>query len=92
MAVDPASGTVYTVSAALGPKPPASPSNPKRRPSILPDSFVVLVYLPDKIRDSGALDQPHSLARDVSRAKRTPLSPSLVRDALGVSWSDRPVP
>ena len=44
MAVDPASGTVYTVSAALGPKPPASPSNPKRRPAILPDSFVVLVY------------------------------------------------
>jgi len=44
MAVDPSSGTVYTVSAALGPKPPASPSNPKRRPAILPDSFVVLVY------------------------------------------------
>jgi DNA-binding beta-propeller fold protein YncE len=44
MALDPASGTVYTVSAALGPKPPASPSNPKRRPAILPDSFVVLVY------------------------------------------------
>ena len=44
MAVDPASGTVYTVSAALGPKPPASPANPKRRPAILPDSFVVLVY------------------------------------------------
>ena len=44
MTVDPSSGTVYTVSAALGPKPPASPSNPKRRPSILPDSFVVLVY------------------------------------------------
>ncbi len=44
MAVDPSSGTVYSVSAALGPKPPASPSNPKRRPSILPDSFVVLVY------------------------------------------------
>ena len=44
MAVDPSSGTVYTVSAALGPKPAASPSNPKRRPAILPDSFVVLVY------------------------------------------------
>ena len=44
MTVDPSSGTVYTVSAALGPKPPASPSNPKRRPSILPESFVVLVY------------------------------------------------
>ena len=44
MAVDASSGTVYTVSAALGPKPPASASNPKRRPSILPDTFVVLVY------------------------------------------------
>ncbi len=44
MTVDPSSGTVYTVSAALGPKPPASPSNPKRRPAILPDSFVVLAY------------------------------------------------
>jgi YVTN family beta-propeller protein len=44
MAVDASSGRVYTVSAALGPKPPASASNPKRRPSILPDSFVVLVY------------------------------------------------
>ena len=44
MAVDPSSGTLYTVSAALGPRPPASPSNPKRRPAVLPDSFVVLVY------------------------------------------------
>jgi YVTN family beta-propeller protein len=44
MALDPSSGTVYTVSAALGPKPPASPANPKRRPAILPASFVVLVF------------------------------------------------
>ena len=44
LAVDPSSGIVYTVSAELGPKPPASPSNPKRRPAILPDSFVVLAY------------------------------------------------
>jgi DNA-binding beta-propeller fold protein YncE len=44
MAIDASSGSVYTVSAALGPKPPASASNPKRRPPILPDSFVVLVY------------------------------------------------
>ena len=46
MAVDPSTGNAYTVSASLGPKPPASPSNPKRRPEILPDSFVVLVYQP----------------------------------------------
>jgi hypothetical protein len=44
MAADSTSGTLYTVSAALGPKPPASPSNPKRRPDILPSSFVVLVF------------------------------------------------
>jgi YVTN family beta-propeller protein len=44
MALDPSSGAVYTVSAALGPKPPASAANPKRRPPILPDSFVVMVY------------------------------------------------
>ena len=44
MAVDPATGAAYTASASLGPKPPASPSNPKRRPAILPGSFVVLVY------------------------------------------------
>lgn len=44
MAIDPSSGAVYTVSAALGAKPPASSANPKRRPPILPDSFVVLVY------------------------------------------------
>ena len=44
MAVDPETGTAYTVSAALGPKPPASASNPKRRPAIVPDSLVVLVY------------------------------------------------
>ena len=46
MAVDPSTGVVYTVSADLGPKPAASPSNPKRRPAILPDSFVVLVFSP----------------------------------------------
>jgi YVTN family beta-propeller protein len=44
MAADPTSGTLYTVSAALGPRPPASPSNPKRRPDILPNSFIVLAF------------------------------------------------
>jgi YVTN family beta-propeller protein len=32
IAADPTTGTLYTVSAALGPKPPASPSNPKPPP------------------------------------------------------------
>ena len=44
MAIDGSTGMVYTVSAALGPRPPASPANPKRRPAIGPGSFVVLVY------------------------------------------------
>ncbi len=44
MAVDYSTGDVYTVSATLGPKPPASPSNPKRRPAILPGTFVILVF------------------------------------------------
>ncbi|MBB5343751.1 YncE family protein [Tunturibacter empetritectus] len=44
MAVDPSTGTVYTVSASLGPKPPASPANPKRRPAIVPGSFVIFVF------------------------------------------------
>jgi YVTN family beta-propeller protein len=44
MAANPLTGTLYTVSAALGRKPSASPSNPKRRPAILPNSFVVLAF------------------------------------------------
>lgn len=43
LALDPSSGAVYTVSAKLGPKPPPSSDNPKGRPPVLPDSFVVLV-------------------------------------------------
>ena len=44
MAVDTSTGVVYTVSSSLGPKPPASPSNPKRRPAVIPGSFVVLAF------------------------------------------------
>ena len=42
MAVDASTGLVYTVSSSLGPKP--SPSNPKRRPAIIPGSFVILSF------------------------------------------------
>jgi DNA-binding beta-propeller fold protein YncE len=43
LAVDAANGSVYTVSASLGRKPPATKGNPKARPPVLPGSFVVLV-------------------------------------------------
>lgn len=44
LAVNQANGSVYTVSAALGHKPPATKENPKARPPILRDSFVILVF------------------------------------------------
>jgi hypothetical protein len=43
MAVNPADGSVYTVSAKLGPKPAPSKANPKGRPEIVPGTFFVLV-------------------------------------------------
>jgi YVTN family beta-propeller protein len=43
MALDPATGKVYLVSADFGPAPPASAEQPHPRPALLPDSFVVLV-------------------------------------------------
>jgi YVTN family beta-propeller protein len=43
LAVDAANGSAYTVSAALGRKPPATKDNPRARPPVLPGSFVVLV-------------------------------------------------
>jgi YVTN family beta-propeller protein len=43
MAVDPATGNVYTVTADFGPRPAVTPENPRPRPAILPNSFTVLV-------------------------------------------------
>ncbi len=43
MALDSASGTLYVVTANFGPRPAATADNPHPRPSIEPDSFVVLV-------------------------------------------------
>ncbi len=43
MAVDTATSKVYTVTADFGPRPAATPENPRPRPAILPNSFVVLV-------------------------------------------------
>lgn len=45
MEIDPESHRLFTVTARFGPVPAqATPENPHRRPPILPDSFVLLVY------------------------------------------------
>jgi YVTN family beta-propeller protein len=43
MALDAATGKVYLVTAQFGPAPAATADNPRPRPSVLPDSFIVLV-------------------------------------------------
>lgn len=43
MTFDPSSGKIYLVTAQFGPRPAPTPDNPRPRPAILPDSFVVLV-------------------------------------------------
>jgi len=43
MALDPATGKVYLVTAKFGPAPAATAANPRPRPSVLLDSFEVLV-------------------------------------------------
>jgi len=44
MALDYATHTIYTVTADYGPAPAATADNPRPRPSIIPDTFVLLVY------------------------------------------------
>jgi DNA-binding beta-propeller fold protein YncE len=44
MALDPKTHEVYLVTADFGPRPAATPDNPRPRPPILPNSFVVLVF------------------------------------------------
>lgn len=43
MALDEATGKVYLVTADFGPAPPATAEQPHPRPTLIPDSFVVLV-------------------------------------------------
>jgi YVTN family beta-propeller protein len=43
MALDAATGKVYVVTAQFGPRPAATAANPRPRPSIVPDSFTVIV-------------------------------------------------
>jgi len=44
MALDPKKHEVYLVAAEFGPRPAATQDNPRPRPTILPNSFVVLIY------------------------------------------------
>ena len=44
MALDPKTHTVYVATAQFGPPPAATPERPHPRPSIVPGSFVILVY------------------------------------------------
>jgi YVTN family beta-propeller protein len=43
MTYDPTADRIYTVSADYGPRPAATPENPRPRPPVLPSSFVVIV-------------------------------------------------
>ncbi len=43
MALDTSTGTLYLVTAEFGPRPTATAANPRQRPAMLPNSFVVLV-------------------------------------------------
>ena len=43
MALDPATGKVYLVTAKFGPAPAATAENPRPRPTVLPDTFSVVV-------------------------------------------------
>ena len=43
MTVDTATGRIYLVTAEFGPRPAATPENPRPRPAVVPDSFTVLV-------------------------------------------------
>jgi DNA-binding beta-propeller fold protein YncE len=46
MALDPATHRIYLVTGKLGPGPAATPDNPRPRPSVVPGTFVVLVFEP----------------------------------------------
>ena len=43
MALDASTGTLYLVTAKFGPRPTATAANPRQRPAMVPNSFVVLV-------------------------------------------------
>jgi len=43
MAYDASTDRVYLVAAQFGPRPAATPENPRPRPTIVPGSFTILV-------------------------------------------------
>jgi DNA-binding beta-propeller fold protein YncE len=43
MALDPKTGKIFLVAAEFGPRPAATPENPRQRPPLLPGSFVIIV-------------------------------------------------
>ncbi|HEX3437165.1 MAG TPA: YncE family protein [Pseudacidobacterium sp.] len=43
MALDPKTGKIYLVAAEFGPRPAATPENPRPRPPVLPGTFTVIV-------------------------------------------------
>jgi YVTN family beta-propeller protein len=43
MAFDPMTGQIYLVAAEMGPRPAATPENPRPRPAVVPGSFTVIV-------------------------------------------------
>jgi YVTN family beta-propeller protein len=45
MALDPKTHQVFLVTADFGPRPAATPENPRPRPAIVPGSFVVLIFV-----------------------------------------------
>jgi DNA-binding beta-propeller fold protein YncE/mono/diheme cytochrome c family protein len=69
MAVDTKTHTVYTVTAEFGPAPAVTPQNPRPRPSILPNSFTLLIY---RRAQQGAITSPGAGA-----------SPKPIADATG---------
>ena len=44
MALDNSNHNVYLVTAELGTTPAATPENPRPRPTIVPDTFTLLIY------------------------------------------------
>jgi DNA-binding beta-propeller fold protein YncE len=50
IALDPTTHRIYLPAASFAPPPPATPGQPKPRPSMIPDSFVILVLAPKNPR------------------------------------------
>ncbi len=46
MALDTVSHKIYLATAEFGPTPDSSPTQPRPRPPIVPDTFVILVVQP----------------------------------------------